>query len=74
MVAKNDKKGKCIHHMIVIYCAHLIAHKSIFQNFDFLGSQGMKEQKMAQNDKKFCITHYISGTMNHMTFIYSRHM
>ena len=32
---------------------------SIFQNFDFLGFQGVKGQKMTRNDKKFCLLHLI---------------
>ena len=31
---------------------------------------GVKGQKMAQNDKKFCVTHQISGTIYHMIVIY----
>ena len=30
-----------------------------FQNFDFLGFQGVKWQIMAQNDKKLCLLYYI---------------
>ena len=33
---------------------------SFFQNFDFLGCSGVKGQNMARNDKKFCLSRFIS--------------
>ena len=54
---------------------------SIFENFDFLGclgwgwgGGGVKGRKMSQNDKTFCVTPYISGTIYHTIFIYGAHM
>ena len=31
---------------------------------------GVKEHKMAQNDKTFCVALHISGTIHHMIVIY----
>ena len=33
---------------------------SVFQNFDFWVVSGVKGQRMVQNDKKFCLSHFIS--------------
>ena len=41
---------------------------SFFQNFDFLVS-GIKGQKMAQNDKNFCLLHLISQESLLCTYI-----
>ena len=30
----------------------------------------IKRQKMAQDDKTFCLLHFISGTIHHMIVIY----
>ena len=42
-----------------------------FQKFDFLG---VKEQKMAQNDKKLSGVPYISGTIHHMILSCGAHV
>ena len=41
----------------------------IFQVF-----RGVKGQKMVQNDKKFCLSLHISGTIYHMIVIYGTHV
>ena len=56
-----------IHHMIVLFCctslkwwypnAFLISSEFWFSGL--LGWRGLKRQKMAQNDKKICITSYL---------------
>ena len=33
---------------------------SFFQNVNVLGCYGVKGQSMAQNDKKFCLSHFVS--------------
>ena len=69
-MAKNDKKlsavpyiSGTIHHMIFIYgtpvwCTIYGAH--FFQVLIFGVGSGVKGQKMAQNDKKLCLSHSIS--------------
>ena len=46
----------------------------ISQNFDFPGCQGVKGQKMSQNDKCLSVAPYISGIIYHMIFIYGAHL
>ena len=53
---------------------YLLVFLSIFQNFDFPGCQGVKGQKMAQNDNILSVVPYISGTIYHMIFISGAHL
>ena len=39
---------------------YLQIHFSFFQNFDFPGCYRDKRAKMAQNDEKLCVFHYVS--------------
>ena len=82
---QNDKKfclvlhiSGTMHYMIVIYgtCVklqYLQIFSSMFQKFDFPGCQGVKSQKLAKNDKKFCASCLISQEP-YMIFIYGTHL
>ena len=58
-----------IHFMIVIYvhmCKMIMSPGvfSVFQNFNFWVVSGVKEQKMAKNNIKFCLSCFISQELN----------
>ena len=47
----------------------------ILSKFQFWGGcEGVKGQKMTQNDKKISVALHISGIMHHMIFIYGTHV
>ena len=76
-IAQNDKKFCLLHSIsqelyiigssfMVHMCKTIISSGvflfSFFQNFGFPGCQGgVKGQKMAQDDKKFCLSHLINS-------------
>ena len=53
---------------------YLLVFFSIFQNFEFPGCQGVKGQKMAQNDKTFCLLYLIFQEPYIMVFISGTHV
>ena len=61
---------------MVLMCKMIIS-LGVFFNFKILTLRivrGLKDQKMAQNDKNLSVTPYISGTIYHMIFIYGAHV
>ena len=54
--------------MIIYFFVNAIVGKVFGVN------SGVKEQKMARNDKKLSVTLHISGSIHHMIVIYGVHM
>ena len=45
-----------------------------FKTFIFGVNSGIKEEKMAQNNKKLCVLFHISGSIHDMVVIFGTHV